>query len=137
MSWLILSLCCLPGSHIWDDTSVSSAIIQRYLPYILQAALEPINQNLMRPALQAIGFTVKQGLAHPMQCLPILIALETSEDEGISKSAFALHSLLHSKQSTLINTRISESIQMTFQYQSRLRAKQDVHGMLCNAAHRF
>jgi cohesin loading factor subunit SCC2 len=45
---------------------VSSAIVQRYLPEILEAALvkSPLIQNA---AVDILGFTIKQGLAHPLQ----------------------------------------------------------------------
>jgi cohesin loading factor subunit SCC2 len=101
--------------------SVSSAIVQRYIHHILEAAITPLsNQALLRPALEAIGFTVKQGLAHPMQCLPVLVALETCPDPAVSAKAFSLHSQLHEKHSALINTRLAESINTVIKYQNRL-----------------
>lgn len=48
------------------DRRVSSAVVQRYLPQILDAALR---QNIMiqNAAVDILGFTIKQGLAHPIQ----------------------------------------------------------------------
>lgn len=45
---------------------VSSAVVQRYLQQILDAALvkDPQVQNA---AVDILGFTIKQGLAHPLQ----------------------------------------------------------------------
>ena len=74
----------------------------------------------MRPALDIIAFTVKQGLAHPMQCLPVLVALETSPDPITIQKAFSLHSLVHTKHAALVNTRIGESVQAAYRYQRRL-----------------
>lgn len=103
--------------------SVSSAIIQRYLPNVIDAALSSTSQSsLTGLALEAISFTVKQGLAHPMQCLPALVALECSGIENVTKRAFALHSSLHTKYSALINTRIAESISTAFSFQRRTSA---------------
>ena len=46
--------------------SVSSAIVQRYLPQILEAALNRYPQ-IQAAALDILSYTVKQGLAHPLQ----------------------------------------------------------------------
>lgn len=82
----------------------------------------------MRPALDIIAFTVKQGLAHPMQCLPVLVSLETGTDTSVANRAYSLHSHLNTKHSTLINTRIGESIQAAFRYQVRAQAAEAVRG---------
>jgi cohesin loading factor subunit SCC2 len=123
-------------SSSWYAKSISTSIIQRYLHYVLQAALTPIDaeggkadkQILLRPALQAISFTVKQGLANPMQSLPILIALETSDDALVAKKAFTMHSSLHSKHSALVNMRMSDSIKKAFHYQVSLSSRENVQG---------
>ncbi|KAL7005334.1 Sister chromatid cohesion protein 2 [Cystobasidiomycetes sp. EMM_F5] len=109
--------------------NVGSAVIQRYLDSIIDAALISESTGaLLGPALDAIAYTVKQGLAHPMQCLPALVALETSPNSAVYKKAFALHSSLHSKHSTLVNTRIAESVQAAFQYQYRNQEEANVCG---------
>lgn len=82
----------------------------------------------MRPALDIIAFTVKQGLAHPMQCLPVLVALETSADPVIVQKAFSLHSLVHNKHGALVNTRIGESVQAAYSYQKHLSGEQTAKG---------
>ena len=46
--------------------SVSSAIVQRYLTQILSAALSR-QAPIQAAAVDILGFTIKQGLAHPLQ----------------------------------------------------------------------
>lgn len=46
--------------------SVSSAVVQRYLSQIHEAALSP-NPLIHSAAVDILTFTVKQGLAHPLQ----------------------------------------------------------------------
>lgn len=46
--------------------SVSSAIVQRYLPHILEAALG-VQPRIQSAAVDIMSFTIKQGLAHPLQ----------------------------------------------------------------------
>lgn len=46
--------------------SVSSAIVQRYLNHVLDAALSQ-NIQIQAIAIDVLSFTIKQGLAHPLQ----------------------------------------------------------------------
>jgi hypothetical protein len=45
---------------------VSSAVVQRYLPQILDASLGG-NTTVQNAAVDILGFTIRQGLAHPLQ----------------------------------------------------------------------
>lgn len=54
--------CFLMNYHF----SVSSAIVQRYLGPILEAALSQ-HQQIQSAAIDVLSFTIKQGLAHPLQ----------------------------------------------------------------------
>ena len=47
-------------------SSVSSAIVQRYLNHVLDAALCQ-NIQIQSVAIDVLSFTIKQGLAHPLQ----------------------------------------------------------------------
>lgn len=134
IDWLSLPFC-----------SVSSAVVQRYLPQILEAALSS-QMRIQAVAVDILGFTVKQGLAHPLQvrqlffypllcltfglqCMPVIVALETSASAQLSARAHALHSILNSKHASLVNSRYMECARTSFDYQSRLR-KDDVQGQL-------
>ncbi|CAE7081849.1 unnamed protein product [Rhizoctonia solani] len=101
------------------DSGVSSAIIQRYLTQILSSALSP-NRHIQAPAADILSFTVRQGLAHPLQCFPIIVALETSHDNSLSSRASSLHTLLHNKHASLLNSRYLESVGRSLEYQKQL-----------------
>lgn len=45
---------------------VSSAVVQRYMSFILDSALSQHAQN-QAIATDILSFTIKQGLAHPLQ----------------------------------------------------------------------
>ena len=100
----------------YAESNVSTSIVQRYLLRILDAALHPETQNI---AVEILTFTVKQGLAHPIQSAPIMIALETSSDPTVVARAFAIHSILHHKHGSIINTRFNETAKVCFDYQSK------------------
>lgn len=111
--------------------------MQRYITQILESTLSA-QPSIQAPAFEIMGFIVKQGLAHPLQvrtllkrtmlpvlihmvqCMPVIIALESSDNTRLSNRAIALHSLLHGKHATLINTRFLESCRASFQYQRKM-----------------
>jgi cohesin loading factor subunit SCC2 len=52
-----------------------------------------------------------------LQCLPILVSLETHADPVVSTRALELHTTLHRKHSTLVNVRYLDFARASFQYQ--------------------
>ena len=111
--------------------SVSSAIVQRYMDPILDAALSQHPQT-QGAAVDILSFTIKQGLAHPLQSFPVIVALETSPNAALSTRASALHSVLHSKHASLLNSRYIVSARASYSYQIKLAqgggSSSDVHG---------
>ncbi|RPD54662.1 hypothetical protein L226DRAFT_613702 [Lentinus tigrinus ALCF2SS1-7] len=101
------------------DSGVSSAIVQRYLDKILEAALSQ-NGQIQAAAVDILTFTIKQGLAHPLQSFPVIVALETSPSNHLSSRASALHAILHAKHTSLLNSRYVNSARASFDYQKRL-----------------
>ncbi|KAJ7366455.1 hypothetical protein DFH08DRAFT_1003444, partial [Mycena albidolilacea] len=98
------------------DSGVSSAVVQRYMPQILQAALSQ-HPQIQVAAIDILTFTIKQGLAHPLESFPVIVALETSPISSLSSRASALHSILHQKHGSLLNTRYIQSARKSFDYQ--------------------
>ncbi|KZT11764.1 uncharacterized protein LAESUDRAFT_733751 [Laetiporus sulphureus 93-53] len=101
------------------ESGVSSAVVQRYLNPILQAALSK-NMQIQSAAVDILNFTIKQGLAHPLQSFPVIVALETSPNTSFSARASALHTILHSKHTSLLNARYVMSARASFDYQKQL-----------------
>ncbi|KAG6853819.1 radiation sensitive protein rad9 [Blastosporella zonata] len=101
------------------DSGVSSAIVQRYLGHILDAALSQ-NPQIQTTAIDVLSFTIKQGLAHPLQSFPVIVALETSPLPHLSNRASALHAVLHTKHASLLNTRYTVSARASFDYQKKV-----------------
>ncbi|KIJ14913.1 hypothetical protein PAXINDRAFT_163151 [Paxillus involutus ATCC 200175] len=98
------------------DSGVSSAVVQRYISPILEAALSQ-NTQIQAVAVDILSFTVKQGLAHPLQSFPVIVALETSPIAATSARANALHAILYNKHMTLLNARFIVSAKQSFDYQ--------------------
>ncbi|KAF8552743.1 hypothetical protein OG21DRAFT_1477602 [Imleria badia] len=108
------------------DSGVSSAVVQRYISPILVAALSQ-NPQIQAVAVDILTFTVKQGLAHPLQSFPIIVALETSPIAATSIRANALHAILYNKHMSLLNARFIVSARQSFDYQ-RVISPNNVQG---------
>ncbi|KAJ3769502.1 protein rad9 [Lentinula raphanica] len=101
------------------DSGVSSAIVQRYLEPILGAAMSQ-HAHIQASAIDILTFTVKQGLAHPLQSFPFIVALETSPSASLSNRATALHAVLHNKHASLLSSRFMLSARKSFEYQRQI-----------------
>ncbi|KAK1217276.1 Sister chromatid cohesion protein 2 [Marasmius sp. AFHP31] len=101
------------------DSGVASAVVQRYMSHILDAALS-LNTGVQGSAIDILTFTVKQGLAHPLQSFPVIVALETSSHQSLSNRASALHAILQGKHASLLNTRYILSARASFDYQRKV-----------------
>jgi cohesin loading factor subunit SCC2 len=125
-----------PSSLLTLPNSVSSAVVQRYLGPILEAALSQ-HLQIQAVAIDVLSFTIKQGLAHPLQVLtiaitfyfhiygmeqsfPVIVALETSPIISLCNRASALHTILHNKHTSLLNTRYTVSARASFDYQRKI-----------------
>ncbi|KAH7925870.1 hypothetical protein BV22DRAFT_1088167 [Leucogyrophana mollusca] len=103
------------------DSGVSSAVVQRYITPILDAALSQ-HMHIQAVAVDILSFTVRQGLAHPLQSFPVIVALGTSPVVTMSARANALHAILHSKHMSLLNARYVVSARHSFDYQKKISA---------------
>jgi len=93
--------------------SVISAIVQRYLPQVTTLA-QSTKPHIQKTAVDIISFTIKQGLTHPLECVPVLVALESSKDAAITSQVFALHTLLHVQRGNLVHCRFLETMNKVF-----------------------
>ena len=64
--------------------------------------------------------------------MPILVSLETSDNEIVAERAFELHQHLHTKHPTLVNVRFMECALASFEYQRGLTS--EVSGELIDSA---
>ncbi|KEI37889.1 uncharacterized protein L969DRAFT_554447 [Mixia osmundae IAM 14324] len=101
------------------ESSIASALVQRYLPVILEACVA-LDVHLQAAAVDMVGYTVQQGLCHPMQCLATLIALESCDDDELAHKAMSMHRSLHVSHSNVISTRFFDTAREVFAAVSRL-----------------
>ncbi|KZV76249.1 hypothetical protein PENSPDRAFT_646530 [Peniophora sp. CONT] len=100
----------------YAESGVASTVVQRFLdPHILRAALSS-NTATQALGVEILTFTVKQGLAHPIQCYPVLVALETSPAQNVAGRAASLHAYLHSKHASMLKD-FTACARKSFEYQ--------------------
>ncbi|KAF9964489.1 Sister chromatid cohesion protein 2, partial [Mortierella alpina] len=110
------------------EAGIGSSIMQRYLERVLQCALMD-DRQLQCAAVDVVSQVTLQALAHPMLCMPAIVALETSTDRLLSERAFKIHQDLHQKHASLIYARSMDCIKTMYIYQKSVqREKADVQG---------
>lgn len=115
------------------EAGIGSSIMQRYLDRILKCALVA-DEILQAAAIDVITQVTLQALVHPMLCMPVIAALETSDDATICSRVLRIHKDLHQKHASLIYAKSMECVRTAYMYQTSLRvSKADVHGMGANA----
>lgn len=107
----------LGGSMTANDGDGASALIaQRFLKDILEIAMAS-QENCALTATEVIARINRQGLVHPKESGPALVALETSTNPAIAETAFQEHRLLHQQHESMFEREYMRAIQEAFRYQ--------------------
>lgn len=107
----------LGGSMTANDGDGASALIaQRFLKDVLNIALAS-QDNSALTATEVIASINRQGLVHPKESGPALVALETSINPAIANVAFHEHRLLHQQHESMFEREYMRAIQEAFRYQ--------------------
>ncbi|GBB94464.1 hypothetical protein RclHR1_02360022 [Rhizophagus clarus] len=101
------------------EAGVSSSLMQRYLDRILECTFDP-TQSLKIIALDVLGNIIQQGLAHPVLCIPTIVAIETSPEQTVRDKAFKLHQHLNEKHASLIHSRNVDCVKKAYAFQKQL-----------------
>ncbi|MCL7033996.1 hypothetical protein MKW94_025445 [Papaver nudicaule] len=95
------------------DTNICGGIIQLYWDCILKVCLD-MNEQVRQSAVKIVEVVLRQGLVHPITCVPSLIALETDPQEVNSKLAHHLLSNMNEKYPSFFESRLGDGLQMSF-----------------------
>ena len=107
----------LGGSMTANEGDGASALIaQRFLKDILHIALVSQEASALT-ATEVIASINRQGLVHPKESGPALVALETSTNQAIADAAFQEHRLLHQQHESMFEREYMRAIQEAFKYQ--------------------
>ncbi|KAL6498572.1 hypothetical protein OROHE_026513 [Orobanche hederae] len=95
------------------DTNICGAIVQLYWVSILGRSLD-VNEHVRQAALKILEIVLRQGLVHPITCVPYLIALETDPYEVNSKLAHHLLMNMNEKYPAFCESRLGDGLQLSF-----------------------
>ncbi|NXM91211.1 NIPBL protein, partial [Oenanthe oenanthe] len=98
------------------SSGMSSSIMQLYLKQVLEAFFH--NQSNVRHfALNVIALTLNQGLIHPVQCVPYLIAMGTDPEPSMRNKADQQLVEIDKKYAGFIHMKAVAGMKMSYQVQ--------------------
>ncbi|KAJ2874882.1 Sister chromatid cohesion protein 2 [Coemansia aciculifera] len=106
-----------------SEAGVGASLMQTYLDRVIDATFVSSAATLRATGFEVISLVLEQGLAHPLKCVPALIALSTSSDPHIRSKALKLHQDLNSKYASFIHSRDIEGVRKAYEYQAQLRGQ--------------
>ncbi|CAI9780691.1 unnamed protein product [Fraxinus pennsylvanica] len=95
------------------DTNICGCIVQLYWDKMLTRSLDA-NVQIRQAALKIVEIVLRQGLVHPITCVPYLIALETDPLEVNSKLAHHLLMNMNEKYPSFFESRLGDGLQLSF-----------------------
>ncbi|RZC88852.1 hypothetical protein C5167_031227 [Papaver somniferum] len=95
------------------DTNICGGIVQLYWDSILKVCLD-MNEQVRQSAVKIVEVVLRQGIVHPITCVPHLIALETDPQEVNSKLAHHLLANMNEKYPSFFESRLGDGLQMSF-----------------------
>jgi len=102
-----------------DSDSASALIAQRFLKAVLHIALASQDASALT-ATEVIASINRQGLVHPKESAPALVALETSTNPAIADVAFQVHRNLHQQHESMFEREYMRAITEAFSYQKTI-----------------
>ncbi|KAJ8101405.1 sister chromatid cohesion C-terminus-domain-containing protein [Lipomyces tetrasporus] len=108
--------------------SVCSSLVQLYLDRIFAIALGSEDEYAFS-AILLVEKIVRQGYANPRNCIPVLVALETSRRPVVRSLALELHQTLHEKHESLIEGAYLEGVRAVLDYNRRQSATNPTRSM--------
>ncbi|KAJ1998320.1 Sister chromatid cohesion protein 2 [Coemansia thaxteri] len=106
-----------------SEAGVGASLMQTYLDRIINATFVSSAATLRAVGFEVISLVLEQGLAHPLKCVPALIALSTSSDQHIRSKALKLHQDLNFKYASFIHSRDIDGVHKAYEYQVQLRGR--------------
>lgn len=102
-----------------DFDTGSTSLCQRYLQQFLRISLSSFDEVALTAA-RIVASINTQGIAHPGDSGPTLVALQTCPNPDIAKLAFISYKEQFQKNETVLEKTLAKSVQKSFEYQQRV-----------------
>ncbi|KAM9138289.1 nipped-B-like protein isoform 1-T1 [Pangshura tecta] len=111
------------------SSGMSSSIMQLYLKQVLEAFFHA-QSSVRHFALNVIALTLNQGLIHPVQCVPYLIAMGTDPEPSMRNKADQQLVEIDKKYAGFIHMKAVAGMKMSYQVQQAINtcSKNPVRG---------
>ncbi|XP_071378435.1 nipped-B-like protein B [Centroberyx affinis] len=106
------------------SSGMSSSIMQLYLKQVLEAFFHT-QSSVRHFALNVIALTLNQGLIHPVQCVPYLIAMGTDPELTMKNKADGQLVEIDKKYSGFIHMKAVAGMKMSYQVQQAITGSRD------------
>ncbi|XP_029434550.1 nipped-B-like protein isoform X2 [Rhinatrema bivittatum] len=103
------------------SSGMSSSIMQLYLKQVLEAFFHT-QSSVRHFALNVIALTLNQGLIHPVQCVPYLIAMGTDPEPSMRNKADQQLVEIDKKYTGFIHMKAVAGIKMSYQVQQAINS---------------
>lgn len=101
---------------VTDNDHATTHIARTFLDHIINTALSS-KEDLARPATDILVSISRQGLTHPKECGPALIALSTSRIPDIANTAASQHRDIHLQHESMFEKEYVSAVALVFKYQ--------------------
>ncbi|KAL8997189.1 MAG: hypothetical protein Q9169_003455 [Polycauliona sp. 2 TL-2023] len=102
-----------------EGDGASALIAQRFLPNVLSIALASQEATALT-ATEVIASINRQGLVHPKESGPALVALETSTNPAVASVACQAHADVHQQHESMFEREYMRAILEAYQYQTQV-----------------
>ncbi|KAF7700983.1 nipped-B-like protein B isoform X1 [Silurus meridionalis] len=106
------------------SSGMSSSIMQLYLKQVLEAFFHT-QSSVRHFALNVIALTLNQGLIHPVQCVPYLIAMGTDPEPTMRNKADQQLVEIDKKYTGFIHMKAVAGMKMSYQVQQAIMASRN------------
>ncbi|XP_066507181.1 nipped-B-like protein B isoform X2 [Hoplias malabaricus] len=106
------------------SSGMSSSIMQLYLKQVLEAFFHT-QSSVRHFALNVIALTLNQGLIHPVQCVPYLIAMGTDPEPTMRNKADQQLVEIDKKYTGFIHMKAVAGMKMSYQVQQAILASKN------------
>uniref|UniRef100_A0A668ASZ4 Nipped-B protein n=1 Tax=Myripristis murdjan TaxID=586833 RepID=A0A668ASZ4_9TELE len=123
------------------SSGMSSSIMQLYLKQVLEAFFHT-QSSVRHFALNVIALTLNQGLIHPVQCVPYLIAMGTDPEPSMRNKADQQLVEIDKKYTGFIHMKAVAGMKMSYQVQQAIASSRrtiirgfrqdETHSALCS-----
>ncbi|XP_056146171.1 nipped-B-like protein A isoform X2 [Lampris incognitus] len=123
------------------SSGMSSSIMQLYLKQVLEAFFHT-QSSVRHFALNVIALTLNQGLVHPVQCVPYLIAMGTDPEPSMRNKADQQLVEIDKKYTGFIHMKAVAGMKMSYQVQQAIASshktiirgfrQDETHSALCS-----